>query len=1517
MTRILLTAALLAIAVPALAQEEEGREDVSVLLQRARAERRSLEEQIAREEERLTRIEAELVQLRRQRAIMSSAQSAFELGEELYNSGSIVWARDAFGSVVDNFPESSYFPNALFRLELIAFQLQDFEGTLEYADRLRQTAPEFQHMDLAQIVGGLAYHNLGDFASARQRLSQVPPTSEYAPLADYLRAVGYVEEGDIPSAKSLFNEIIDNAGRSRSEVALADRSRIALAQIMVEEEAQYEEALSLYDRVSPFSSYYDVSMLGKVWTLMRLERYQEAYNLCERVIEEVPGSDLRSEFELAMANCALGAEDLQIAITRYETLLHQNLDTEDYDLLLGDDESVSQAQYEAERERLERIRVGLSELKEEAYTQGDLELVEMIEEEENALRQLFVEIGGLQTELSLPTVADEESLQRQIRRLISRSKESTEALAVSAEEVRELARNRGTEQDRRELGQLETEIERIRLALQDLSSKFQAGMAQDHDWVQETNYGIAIARFMERELKRDSLSYISNVYDRRIEEAYEAGDSTLAQSLIEERAAKAQGLSRRINQAAHESAGYFEEYLASFPDSRFVPDVLVRLAQLYYDIDKSEYLDRMAESETFLPEDYSRSIELYDRVLTNYPGSEVEDVALYSMGYILTQMGNPTEGVSKYRTLLERHPDSDLAAETCMRVGHYYFESFEYDSAYTYFSRILDYPDADPDVYQRSVYELGWTEYMRSNYLHSAAIFGYLIEDSQLMDSLGIPRRGGAMVDEAMEYLAHDFMEQKEGPPVPLATDFLDQFGNEEVSFTVLHHMARFYGEQGYWPDAINAYEALLDRHPSHEQAPFFQAEIASAYEGLGDHEAATEAREELVERYGVESDWAEAVGPETARAAVDSLRGSSLEQAIGYYYTKAQDSADEAPQQSRSYYGQLIPRIESYLEEFGGTRQAYDFKFLLGDAYYALGQYVSAGDTYMEVGSDSISAQRRQDAASNAWSAYMIAYGEQSGIDSAQLRQKQVEAANFYVDNFPDGENAARFLFGVAGNLYNAGDYAGSRQMYSRIYSEYPNSEYIARSARFIAATYEAEEMYAEAEDWYGRASQAVARTGEDLGEDFDQLAAAAAYRDAETLAGSEDTQSIVAAAQRFEESARSHPGSDIAPNALYDAGETYARAGAIEDAIRVFTELADQYPQSELAPKGMLRAAFLAREAGRYELAGDTYLDTYSRFPSAENVGTALYSAAISYEEAERMELAANVYDMMISQQAGTAESMVHVYGKYGRYLHERGQITRAREMYQSCIDTYDQYRAGDVYYPAQSAFYLGEIAYEDYAAQETNAETAQLKTQLMQQVEQWYSKAISYRTDYYFMAACARAGELYEDYANAIAFMDPPPEIADDPEAVDAFYNQLYTQFYEPKMQQAQTVYSTAVEKAVNQGIENEWVDRAVENLELLAPGALEELGYVTEEQAAADTTGAGGPEGPDTEETDGEAEEGFQQQEDDQIGDEAGAEETEADSEEDAGAGQEDVGEAPASEEPEEAEDGGGGCFLWPF
>jgi len=712
--------------------------------------------------------------------MVASAESAFLLGEELYTAGSIVWARDAFNAVINNFPESAYYNDALFRLELIAFELQDYPKALEYFQLLRMNAPTFEFMDLAIIAAGLSTYNRGDFSGSRVLYDQVSPSGDYGALAEYLKAVAFVEEDDRVAARLTLEGILDRGSSTGSEASLTDRARIALAQIQVDE-GLFESALEHYSRVSPFSSYYDVAMLGKTWTLMRLGEYQDAYNLADRILEEVPASELRSEFELAMANCALGAEDLDMAIVMYQQLLIEHQETNDYYDLFLSGSTLTAGEYEAERERINGIRLGLVELKEEAYTQGDLELVAMIEEEEDDIRQLLIEISSLETMLSLPSDMDTETLTRELTRLIQQSRANTAVLVIAADEVHQLSQSDGTIQDQQDLAEVEQEIERIRLALQNLASQFDGGMTREFDWVLETQYGIAVATFMERELKRDSVDFLGSTYRDRIQVAYEQGDSTLALSLESQRTSEISGLNQRIDEGALLSAGYFEDFLASYPESRFTPDVLVRLAQLYYDIDNLQHSQQQAAAgiEQFIVEDYSRSIELYQQVLTDHPGSELEDVALYSMGYCLEAMMDFEVAVDNYRELLEDHPESDLAAECNIRVGNYYFDILQYDSSLVYFENILKYPGSSPNLFQHGLYKLGWTLYLTKDFRQSVAVFTYLLDDDRTITELGITRRGDIRIlNEAREYMAYDFLEMTDSslPPVPTAVSYLDRF---------------------------------------------------------------------------------------------------------------------------------------------------------------------------------------------------------------------------------------------------------------------------------------------------------------------------------------------------------------------------------------------------------------------------------------------------------------------------------------------------------------------------------------------------------------------------------------------------------------------------------------------------------------------------------------------------------------------------------------------------------------------
>ncbi|MBD3277434.1 MAG: tetratricopeptide repeat protein [Candidatus Aegiribacteria sp.] len=1482
-----------------------------ILLQRAQDEMADLEAQIAREEERLERIMAELVQLRRQHAMLANAESAFLLGEELYTSGSIVWARDAFESVVENFPESVYFTDALFRLELISFELQDYQAAIDYFEELRRTSPGFENIDLAYVAAGLSTYNQGQFPQARQLYAELPPSSEYFVLAEYLTTVTYVEEGDIESAISALRTIINDNTASSEHADLADRSRIALAQILVDDREDFEAALDLYTKVSPFSSYYDIAMLGKVWTLMRLEDYQEAYNLAERVMEEVPNSDLISEFELAQANCALGAEDLDIAIRMYEDLLRQYGSSQEYYDLFLTGSSLTQEEYELERERLDRIRLGLAELKEEAYTQGDMELVELIEEEEAALRQLFTEIGYLESVLSLPVEMDTETMEQQLIGLIQRSRNETEVLDLAAGELQSLVESNGTEQDRQDLAQVEQEIDRIKLSLQDLASKFEGGMTAQHDWVQETNYGIAVATFMERELKRDSIDYLGAYYRNRIEEAYADGDTAEAVALDSMRSREIRSLNRRIDESAIECAGYFEDYLASYPDSRFIADVLVRLAQLYYDIDNLQHSERQAAAgiDEYIPEDYTRSIELYEQVLNEHSGSEVEDVALYSLGYCLESMMDFEGAVDNYRTLLEEYPESQLAAECNIRVGNYYFDILAYDSALVYFSNVLDYPGSSPNLFQHGVYKLGWTLYLTKDFKRSIATFAYLLKDNQTIDSLGIRRRGDIRIlNEAREYMAYNFLEMHDmgSTAVPTSVAFLNDFGDSLTTIRVLEKMADISSEMTNWETSIEAYTALLEEDPYNPAAPTYQLKIAQAYEELGDFALAADARDRLVEEYGESSEWYANIGDEAAIAMADSLRSSSFEESIQYYLEQTVTSQDDPVAYQRANES-LISRIEDYLGQYPESEKSYEYRFYLGDAYYHTENYVQAGDVYYDVAMDSSSFQRQEDALNNAFSSYLVAYEEVPGVDSLGLRQKLRETAISYSSLYPDGENVAFFLWASAPKFYNAGDYETARELFRMIYENHRGSGYEGRAARFIADSYQQEELYAEAEEWYGLAAQAAAVSGEDLGADMELLAASSAYNDAASLAESENTDDLLAAAQRWEETAYEHAGSEVAPVAMYDAAETYGKAGSIDNAVRLFQELATTYPSYENAPSGLLRAAYLLREDEQYIRAAQLYLEAYNSYPEAPDMNAALASAAKSYEEGDREDLAINVYQQIATEGAGTASAVTEAYAKIGEYNYDMGNYTIALNNFQNCLAVYDQYQDGRVRYPAMSAYHTGEISAMDYyALTPVNTENVQYKTELFNGAVANYNRTFSYLDDDYVFRAVLKIGEMQEDFANAVGFMDPPEDLSAEGE--EAFYNTLM-EAYDTYIQRAMETYQNGLQLAVTNGVVTDFTDSIAANYDLLLPGASAELGYTSHLSAStADTTMT--TDSTAVQDSSGtDVQDGFQTQ---------GEETTETGTEgQDEGTYQDTETETPAVLEEEEEDDEGGGCFLWPF
>ncbi|MGZ3480787.1 MAG: tetratricopeptide repeat protein, partial [Myxococcaceae bacterium] len=133
----------------------------------------------------------------------------------------------------------------------------------------------------------------------------------------------------------------------------------------------------------------------------------------------------------------------------------------------------------------------------------------------------------------------------------------------------------------------------------------------------------------------------------------------------------------------------FEEFLQRYPDEpRYTPDVMFRLAELYYERSADDHAVAMRSYEDELkrldpsssapppPEpavDFQPSIALYQQLLEKFPKFKFNDATTYLLGYCLEKQNDFDGAQEAYRDVIEQYPKSKFVTEAWVRIGEYYF----------------------------------------------------------------------------------------------------------------------------------------------------------------------------------------------------------------------------------------------------------------------------------------------------------------------------------------------------------------------------------------------------------------------------------------------------------------------------------------------------------------------------------------------------------------------------------------------------------------------------------------------------------------------------------------------------------------------------------------------------------------------------------------------------------------------------------------------------------------------------
>jgi tetratricopeptide (TPR) repeat protein len=474
-----------------------------------------------------------------------------------------------------------------------------------------------------------------------------------------------------------------------------------------------------------------------------------------------------------------------------------------------------------------------------------------------------------------------------------------------------------------------------------------------------------------------------------------------------------------------------EGFLRRYPsDKKWTPDVMFRLAELYYEKSSDEFLTAQEDYQKALDSanppttpspkaDYSQTVNLYRRLLTTFPDYRLRDATYYLLGFCLGEMGQdpearqallalvcanqykpldpppktpPATGLSKgpvvdyYKDCTPIKKDSKFLPEAWTRIGEMHFDAAELGHAISAYGRVLQFKDSS--YYDKAIYKLAWSYYRDNRFLDAIREFDGLVKWADSKKASG-DKFGSDLRPEAIQYLGISFSEPDwDGDTIPdpesglsRAQSFYRGREGEPHVKEVFQRLGDIYFDSTKYPDAIAVYKYILQMWPYFADAPKLQEKIVKAYERDRNLIAAAKEREMLGRNYSKGSDWyrQNANNPEAlavaAQLAEDALltAATNVHAAAQACRAKAQETPSDLKKRDecQQTYRTAAELYERYLAAYPNSKRAYEFSAFYADALYYGGQVQEAIPAYIAVRDSNTDNKYQKDAALQVIKAY------------------------------------------------------------------------------------------------------------------------------------------------------------------------------------------------------------------------------------------------------------------------------------------------------------------------------------------------------------------------------------------------------------------------------------------------------------------------------------------------------------------------------------------------------------------
>ncbi|MBZ4400576.1 tetratricopeptide repeat protein [Myxococcus sp. AS-1-15] len=762
-----------------------------------------------------------------------------------------------------------------------------------------------------------------------------------------------------------------------------------------------------------------------------------------------------------------------------------------------------------------------------------------------------------------------------------------------------------------------------------------------------------------REFSRDVQGLMEHKYEQKRDSLASSYEKVIRDFEAQERKERMEAIVR------------FEEFLRRYPsEPRYTPDVMFRLAELYYErsqdehqLAMKEYRDRLEIHDknpdgTAFPvepkKDYADSIALYRRLLKEYPDYRFNDGASYLLGYCLEEQEQVEESFLAYQQLIARYPRSRFATEAWVRIGEYWFENYKDPQALPRAAQAFEAASRDTlhPLYDKALYKLGWTYYRMDRFDEGVESFLTLVDFYQAQAvAQGNTEVGGDLRDEALQYVAISLADESWGG-LPRAKSLFVKRAGRPYEADVYRRLGHVYFDQTNYASAIVAYRQVLEKEPLTPDAPELQQRIVQSYERDRMMAESFAESEKLATRYQPGTAWhAKNMGDPDAVSRANALVEKSLYTTATFHHQQALVFKKEGRfEQAQAGFATAARSYGTYLERFPRSKSAGEMRFYYAECLYFSFQFAEAAKAYERVRDTGESVKHRDDAAHSAVLAWqqLLAQEQQAGkapklevlrsserpegsaVKPAPLtptEAKLVSASDRYAALLPRDAKAPGIAYKAAELYYAHDDFPEARKRFERIIQTWPKNEVARYATNLTVESFLIDKDWRSVEEVSARlaGNTQVIEPSSELHQQLVKFKLAGRFKLADQLL----------AEGKYEEAARKYtqlvdeaPRHEFADKALNNAAVAHENTRRFDSALKLYERIYREYPASPLADAALFRVAVNAEKSYDFDKAVVSYQKLVKDYPKSKDREAALFNTARLLEGQQRYSEAAATF-------------------------------------------------------------------------------------------------------------------------------------------------------------------------------------------------------------------------------------------------------------------------------------------------